>query len=151
VGQSKQPGASLILEQLRVPYVGADVGIRAEHRTARDVPGSETGSRRGLEQAAMTDRPRTFAEMVAVEDPAERTYGTRRDVQASVANEFHAEVSVHEDRYGNGEWRVEYFDDDGGCYVTIFAGPESEPRARDYFRAMKSGSSKIVRAGTSAH
>lgn len=30
------------------------------------------------------------------------------------------------------EWRVEYFDADGGCYVTIFSGPEAEQRARGY-------------------
>jgi hypothetical protein len=41
-------------------------------------------------------------------------------------------------------WRVEYFDNDGGCYVTIFAGPEPERRARDYFRAMKAGPLKII-------
>jgi hypothetical protein len=31
--------------------------------------------------------------------------------------------TVFEGRKEKGEWRVEYFDDDGGCYVTIFAGP----------------------------
>ena len=41
--------------------------------------------------------------------------------------------------------RVEYFDDDGGCYVTIFAGPESEKRARDYFASLKSGRLAILR------
>ena len=35
-----------------------------------------------------------------------------------------------------GEWRVEYFDDDGGCYVAIFAGPAAEQRARDYRDAL---------------
>jgi hypothetical protein len=38
-----------------------------------------------------------------------------------------------------GEWRVEYFDDDGGCYVAIFADPAAERRARDYFASLKSG------------
>jgi hypothetical protein len=36
----------------------------------------------------------------------------------------------------SGEWRVEYFDDDGGCYVAIFAGPAAEQRARDYRDAL---------------
>src|SRR5882757_5562209 len=42
------------------------------------------------------------------------------------------EVYVHQDRYGehdqvgNDEWGVEYMGSDGGCYVTIFAGPEAE-------------------------
>ena len=58
----------------------------------------------------------------------------------------HGEVSVNEDRFGTGEWRVEYFDDDGGCYVTIFAGPAAERRARDYFISLKSGRLRWVRA-----
>jgi hypothetical protein len=34
-----------------------------------------------------------------------------------------SEIKVFEDRIAAGEWRVEYFDDDGGCCVTISAGP----------------------------
>jgi alcohol dehydrogenase (cytochrome c) len=34
-----------------------------------------------------------------------------------------SEISAFEDREEDGEWRVEYFDDDGGCYVAVFAGP----------------------------
>jgi len=46
-------------------------------------------------------------------------------------------VCLHdEDCYGRGEWHVSYFDDDGGCYVTVFAGPEAEWRAREYFAAL---------------
>jgi len=37
------------------------------------------------------------------------------------------------------EWRVEYFDEDGGCYVVIFAGPAAERRAREYVAALKAG------------
>jgi hypothetical protein len=44
-----------------------------------------------------------------------------------------------------GEWRVEYFDDDGGCYITIFAGPAAERRACDYFNSLKSGLLSIQR------
>jgi hypothetical protein len=58
---------------------------------------------------------------------------------------FHGEVFVNEDRHGSGEWRVEYFDDDGGCYVTIFAGPASEKLAREYFASLKSGRLTIQR------
>src|SRR3954451_7000970 len=78
-------------------------------------------------------RPRTFEEVVAAQDPAETARLERGDrfVDLSV-NAFHGEVSVNEDRFGTGEWRVEYFDDDGGCYITIFAGPAAERRARDY-------------------
>src|SRR3954454_21578170 len=72
-------------------------------------------------------RPRTFEEVVAAQDPTEMARLARGDrfVDPSV-NAFHGEVSVNEDRFGTGEWRVEYFDDDGGCYVTIFAGPAAE-------------------------
>jgi hypothetical protein len=43
-------------------------------------------------------------------------------------------------RLGNGERRVEYFDIDGGCCVTIFAGPEAERgRATILQRSERSG------------
>lgn len=48
---------------------------------------------------------------------------------------------------GNGEWRVEYQDDDGGCYVTIFAGPAAERRARIYFEPLKTGHIATIRSG----
>ena len=35
-------------------------------------------------------------------------------------------IEVFEDNEHAGDWRVEYFDADGGCYVTIFAGPLAE-------------------------
>ena len=50
--------------------------------------------------------------------------------------ELNAHPQVFEDRIVSGQWRVEYFDDDGGCYVTIFAGPAAEQRARDYGDAL---------------
>jgi len=31
------------------------------------------------------------------------------------------------------------FDDDGGCYMAIFAGVKAEERARDYARALTDG------------
>jgi hypothetical protein len=60
-------------------------------------------------------------------------------------------VTLAPDRYGESEWRVEYQDDDGGCYVTIFAGPAAERRARDYFNALKTGALKTVCYGPSEH
>jgi hypothetical protein len=33
-------------------------------------------------------------------------------------------------------WRVEAFDDDGVCHLTVFHGPDSERRAKDYAEAM---------------
>ena len=70
-------------------------------------------------------RPRTFAEVVAAEDAALRERIERAEIYSdpAVENDFHADVILQEDRNGNGEWRVEYQDDDGACYVTIFAGP----------------------------
>ena len=56
------------------------------------------------------------------------------------------EIAIFEDRHGSGEWRVEYFDDDGACYVTIFAGPDAEKRARDYHDALKTGLISILHA-----
>ena len=83
-------------------------------------------------------RPRTFKEVVAAQEA--RPERGDRFLDPSV-NAFHGEVSVNEDRSGTGEWRVEYFDDDGGCYVTIFAGPAAERRARDSRSASRSRSS----------
>ena len=37
------------------------------------------------------------------------------------------------------DWRVEYFDGDGTCYVAIFVGQEAEARARDYHDAIRDG------------
>jgi hypothetical protein len=54
---------------------------------------------------------------------------------------------VFEDQDQACEWRVEYFDDDGGCYVTIFAGPEAERRARDYAVALRAGVLRLVTVG----
>jgi len=58
---------------------------------------------------------------------------------------------VIEDQARNGEWQVEHSDNGGGCYVTLFAGPEAERRARNYFQALKSGTIKIVREGATEH
>jgi hypothetical protein len=86
--------------------------------------------------------------IVAAQDPAERPrMDNGESFQDPAINEpFHSEISVQEDRYENGEWRVKYSDADGGCYVTIFAGPEAEERARDYFQALKAKWLKTIRA-----
>jgi hypothetical protein len=96
----------------------------------------------------MPDKPRSFREVVAAQDLAERARMERGESfeDVTVGNPFHREVSVIEDRDGTGEWRVEYFDDDGACYVTVFAGPKAEKRARDYFDALKFGRLRAVRA-----
>ena len=84
----------------------------------------------------MPDKPRSFREVVAAQTPAERerlaTAEAFKDLL--VRNPFQQDVTVIEDRDGTGEWRVEYFDDDGACYVTVFSGPQAERRARDYLR-----------------
>jgi hypothetical protein len=56
-----------------------------------------------------------------------------------MALDLDSEIEVFADRCGRSEWRVEYSDDDGGCYVTIFAGPLREERARNYADALKAG------------
>ena len=60
----------------------------------------------------MADRPRTFAEVVAAESPEGRARWERADSysDAAVANDFHADVWVIEDRNHPGDWRVEYQD-----------------------------------------
>ena len=90
-------------------------------------------------------RPRRFKEVVAAQDPMEMARLDARIAPRFLGQSFRGEVSVNEDRSGTGEWRVEYFDDDGGCYITIFAGPAAERRARDYFISLKSGRLSIQR------
>jgi hypothetical protein len=55
-----------------------------------------------------------------------------------------SEVMLFEDKEEEGEWRVEYYDADGGCYVTIFSGPAAEERSREYRAALVDGLLKIV-------
>jgi hypothetical protein len=64
---------------------------------------------------------------------------------AAVTNEFHADVWLLEDRHTRGGWRVEWQDDDGGCYVTIFSGPAAERRAREYYEALQAKRLPIIR------
>jgi hypothetical protein len=49
------------------------------------------------------------------------------------------DLALSEDRAIPGEWLVEYFDDDGADYVTIFTDQEAEARARDYRDPLKEG------------
>ena len=71
---------------------------------------------------------------------------------AAVTDAGLCKVTVFNDRYVNGEWRVEHFDDDGGgCYLTVFAGPEAERRARACFAALKGRQLRTIRASTVSH
>ena len=96
----------------------------------------------------MPNKPRSFKELVAAQPPAEqaRLADAESFEDVTVSSPFHRQVTVVEDRDGTGDWRVEYFDDDGACYITIFAGPKAEKRARDYFQAIKFGRLRAVRA-----
>jgi hypothetical protein len=96
----------------------------------------------------MPDKPRTFKETIAAQDPADwaRLANSESFEDVTVTSPFHQQVTVIEDSDGAGDWRVEYFDEDGGCYVTEFAGPKAEKRARDYFEALKFGRLRAVRA-----
>jgi hypothetical protein len=97
--------------------------------------------------------PSTFAEVVAAEHPTGRALMDKVEgfEDPTVRDPFQREVSVHEDLHGAAEWRVEYFDSDGGCYVTIFAGPEAEKRARDYFDALRTRRLTTIRDASSLH
>ena len=101
----------------------------------------------------MADKPRTFEEVVAAEDPALRERMERAEFyrDPAVKNDFHAAVVLHEDRDRNGEWLVSYQDDDRAIYLTVFSGPEAQQRARDYFAALKGGGIKTIRAGAPSH
>ena len=69
----------------------------------------------------------------------------QRSRQASVMknilqnDEAPRDLALSEDREIPGEWRVEYFDDDGADYITIFTGQEAEARARDYLCGCQGG------------
>ncbi|HET9848695.1 MAG TPA: hypothetical protein VFR68_09095 [Candidatus Dormibacteraeota bacterium] len=43
-------------------------------------------------------------------------------------------AKVFEDRETPGQWRVEWFDDDGRCELEIFTGPEARQQALRYAR-----------------
>jgi hypothetical protein len=97
------------------------------------------------EATSMAKRPRSFEEVVAALSPTERARIGRIDTFFDPnADRDEAEVSLAEDRDQPSEWRVEYFHKADG-YVTIFAGPMAEERARDYFNALKSGRLGIIR------
>jgi hypothetical protein len=42
------------------------------------------------------------------------------------------EYEAFQDRQHPEDWRVETTDEDGGCYVNIFSGPEARRRAEEY-------------------
>jgi hypothetical protein len=87
----------------------------------------------------MAKGPRSFDEIIAVLNPAERArierIETFSDPNAPVGE---AEVSLAEDRDQPGEWRIEYFHEADG-YVTIFAGPMAQQRASLLRRAQIRG------------
>jgi hypothetical protein len=93
----------------------------------------------------MADTPRTFEEVAVAQDAADR----ERLERAKRFMDPTREVKMIEDQAR--DWRVAYFDRDGAGYVTIFAGPEAERRARDYFRTLRLGAVKIVRESTKAN
>ena len=41
-------------------------------------------------------------------------------------------ANVFEDRVTPGQWRVEWFDDDGRCELEIFSGPDARRQALRY-------------------
>jgi hypothetical protein len=103
------------------------------HRDGRQTQDVRGGGRGGGPGPARADRARELFQAPRVE------------------NDFHADVILHEDLAGNGEWRVEYQDDDGAMYATAFSGPVAGRRARDYFEALTAGALKTLRDGPSEH
>src|SRR6476620_11266936 len=74
-------------------------------------------------------RPRSFEEVVIAQDPTERGRLARGEhFPDPSVSPFHGEVSVNKDRHGSGEWRVEYFDNDGAAVATSRFLPAPRPR-----------------------
>ena len=123
--------------------------ITAVNTTARAISGGWADAT----VLAMANHPRTFQELVDAMDPAERKRLDRDESyrDPAVENDFHADVWLVDDRNASGVWRVEYQDDDGGCYVTIFAGPAASQRARDYYKALRAGLLATIRDDASMH
>jgi hypothetical protein len=53
-------------------------------------------------------------------------------------------AKVFEAREHAGEWRVEWFDEDGGCEVAIFSGPNARERALRYADRQYGGFEEVV-------
>ena len=69
----------------------------------------------------------------------------------AVENDFHGDVILHEDLARQRRMARRISGRRWGCYMTIFAGPKAERRARDYFNALKTGALKTVRDGPLEH
>jgi hypothetical protein len=70
----------------------------------------------------MAARPRTFDEIIAALNPAERARIERIETFSDPnAPNGEGEISLAEDRDQPGEWRVEYFHEADG-YVTFLRG-----------------------------
>jgi hypothetical protein len=69
----------------------------------------------------MADRPKTFAEIAAAADPAERERWRRAQTfdDSGFVGDIR-QVTVIEHQFRNGEWLVEYFDADGAPYLAVF-------------------------------
>lgn len=95
---------------------------------------------------------RTFEQVVAATDPEElaRLNRSEKYDDPAVADSGLCKVTVHEDRHDTGDWHVSYFDNDGGCYVAVFAGPRAEWRARAYFEALKTGQLRTIRGASAS-
>jgi hypothetical protein len=53
-------------------------------------------------------------------------------------------ANVFEDRVTPGQWRVEWFDDDGRCELEIFSGPDARRQALRYALEHRGRSDEMV-------
>ena len=55
-------------------------------------------------------------------------------------------ANVFEDRVTPGQWRVEWFDDDGRCELEIFSGPDARRQALRYPSSIEAGAMRWCNA-----
>ena len=90
---------------------------------------------------------RLFVTGTDVEEAARQAQLYRQHERSEAKTMTDTTIHVFEDREHAGDWRVEYVDDDGGCYVTIFSGPMAQARARAYGNALTNKILVTLRAG----
>ena len=88
------------------------------------------------ERDGLTGSALRQSSMVCLKCVGSRKVSTGQDLVGSELHALRIDLFLHQQgpRYHDP---LQYFDDDGGCYVTVFAGPKAEWRARDYLQAQR--------------